>query len=190
MSIDKNSTSYMKDYLKYALEFEKYVYIWSKAMDDANSRMKQIYDERRRLNNTKRQARNQLVSLENVNDEQRQLKEREAVRYRKKAKNALIIGLVFFSILPICLIARFFYKNKAENLEEEAKQLTDKNSLRRQIVMLQAKEDNAENDWIVNNVEEGTINKKQNEIRDALVAAQDNLKIYIRKMFYRKNTEI
>lgn len=175
MSVNKNSLPYMKEYLKYALEFEKYVYIWSKAMDDANYRMKQIYDNRRRLNSTKRQARNQLDSLDNASKEQRQSKECEAARYRKKAKIALIIGFVFFSVLPICLVVRYVYKNKAENLEEEAKQLTNKNSLRRQEEILQAQESDSENDWVVNVVEESVINKKQEEIQNALIIAKNNL---------------
>ena len=113
MAVNKNSVSYMKGYLKHAIEFEKYVYIWSQAMDEVNSRMRQIYSERRRLENTKETARKRLTSLEDTNERQRKYKESEAVRYRKNAKIALILGFVFIAVLPICLGVYFFNRNKA-----------------------------------------------------------------------------
>lgn len=175
MAVNKNSVSYMKGYLKHAIEFEKYVYIWSQAMDEVNSRMRQIYSERRRLENTKATARNRLTSLEDTNERQRRYKESEAVRYRKNAKIALILGFVFIAILPICVGVYFFNKNKAICLEEEAKQFASKASARRQEMILQAQESEAENDWIVNNIEETVVNQRQEEIHNALIAAKNNL---------------
>lgn len=99
MAVDKNSVSYMKDYLKYAVEFEKYVYIWSKAMDEVNCHMRQIYNERTRLENTKTAATGRLVSLGDVNEQQRRYKENEAARYRKKSKNTLVVCAVLFAVL-------------------------------------------------------------------------------------------
>ena len=175
MAIDKNSVSYIKEYLKYALEFEKYVYIWSQAMDEVNSRIRQIYSERKQLENTKVTARQRLTSLEDTNERQRRYKESEASQCRKNARTALILGFVFIVILPICIGIHFFYKNKAATLEEEAKQLSSEASAKRQKIILQAQESQAENDWIVNNVEETVINQRQEEIHNALVAAKNSL---------------
>ena len=186
-----NDPEFMKEYLKHAFEFEKYVYIWSQSMDEVNSRMKQIYNERRRLETTKERAKNLLISLEDTNEQQRKYKESEAKRYRKKAKNSLIVGFVFIPILPFCLGIHFFNKNKAICLEEEAKQLANKASARRQEMILKAQKSEAENDWIVNNIEETVVNKRQEEIHNALIAAKNNLmQIYSENVLPQKYRDI
>ena len=42
-------------------------------------------------------------------------------------------------------------------------------------MILQAQESQAENDWIVNNIEETVVNQRQEEIHNALVAAKNSL---------------
>ncbi len=220
MAVDKSSVSYMKGYLKHAIEFEKYVYIWSQAMDEVNCRMRQIYSERKRLESTKATARTRLASLDDTNERQRRYKESEAARYRKKSKNALvttvvllillfligvgigyallndpdttfiiprgavipvlgvtvmIVGSLFTGILPICLGVFFSNKSKAVRFQKEAKQLASRASGRRQEIILQAQESEAENDWIVNNIEESVVSQRQEEIHNALITAKNNL---------------
>ena len=220
MAVNKNSVSYMKDYLKHAVEFEKYVYIWSQAMDEANCRMKQIYNERKRLESTKATTKARLESLDETNERQRRYKESEAARYRRKSRNAcittvallallfligagigysllndpdttfaiprgavipvlgltvMIVGSLFTGILPICLGVFFSNKNKAAQFEKEAKQLASRSSSRREEILLQSQENEAENDWIENIIEESAVSQRQEEIHNALIAAKNNL---------------
>lgn len=220
MDIDKNSISYMKGYLKHAVEFEKYVYIWSRAMEDVNERMGQIYSERRKLMGAKDAIKNKLNSLDDINERQRKYKEHEAARYRKKKKNTLvttfvILGVLFFlgcgighmllkdpnatfiiprdsvipviglvvmiagslftGILPICIGVFLKNKNKATRYEKEAKELASKSSCRRQEIILQAKESEAETEWSGNMMEETVISKRQEEIYEELQNAKNNL---------------
>lgn len=83
----------------------------------------------------------------------------------------LFIGSLFTGLVPICLIISIYSKNKASNLEKES----SKASQRRQEVLLKAQKDEAENDWIVNIIEESVINKEQDEIHRQLQIAQNNL---------------
>ena len=99
MAVNKNSVSYMKEYLKYAVIFEKYVKIWSGAMDEVNVRMKQIYTERTKLEELKQNAQARLASLDSTTERQRRSKEYEADRYRRKAKTALTVGLALMAVL-------------------------------------------------------------------------------------------
>lgn len=220
MAVDKNSIVYMKGYLKFALEFEKNVYIWSQAMNKANSRMKQIYSERKSLEDRKTKTKNHLDSLGASNERQRIQKESEAANYRNKAKNNLIaiavslivlfilglilgyavinqpdvtlsipekfvmpllgfatmiIGSLFTGLLPACLGRYVSNKKYAASLEEEAKELASGDSCRRKEILLRELESEAENDWIVNNIEEAVVVERQEEIQKALIAAKNNL---------------
>lgn len=220
MAINKNSVSYMKGYLKHAVAFEKYVYIWSQAMDDANRRMKQIYSERKRLESAKAAASTRLASLDDTNERQRGYKESEAAKYRKKSKNifittavllallfligagigyallndpdttfiiprgavipvlgltVMILGSLFTGILPICLGIFFSNRSKAARFEKEAKQLASRASGRRQEIILQAQESEAENAWVTNILEESAVSQHQEEIHNALISAKNSL---------------
>ena len=48
-----DNVSFMIDYLKYAVQFEKYVYIWSNAMDEANDQMHLLNNRQRELQQQK-----------------------------------------------------------------------------------------------------------------------------------------
>lgn len=101
MSVDKTSVSYMKEYLKYALEFEKYVYIWSRSLNDANSRMKELFAERKQLETARANTIHRLNSLEDTSERNRAKKEREASYYRKKSYKTLAVSLLF-AIMFLC----------------------------------------------------------------------------------------
>ncbi len=220
MAVDKSSVSYMKDYLKYALEFEKYVYIWSQTMNDINDRMRQLYSERKRLETIRSSTQNSLSSLDTVNNRQRKYKEQEAERYKRKAKNSItvtivilavlfvigcgigasllsnpnqeftipkalvmpilglavmVIGSLFTGVLPICIGVIISNKSKASRFAQEAKQMNSQASRRRQEIILQARESDVDNDWAVNVIEESAINKRQEEVHEALLTAKKNL---------------
>lgn len=97
MAVDINSVAYMKEYLKYALEFEKYVYIWTKAMDEANARMRQIYNEKNQLESVITTATDTRYS--DVLYQQKSFNQKELSKYKKKSKNVLTFIIVFLLIL-------------------------------------------------------------------------------------------
>lgn len=96
------SASFMKDYLKYALEFEKYVYIWTNSMNKANEQMRSIYSRRSELENIRTSAHDSLESLDSRYKTQQNYNEQEAKRYKKKSHALLCVilidFLVFFSV--------------------------------------------------------------------------------------------
>lgn len=94
MSIDKNNVSYIKEYLKYALEFEKYVYIWTNSMNKANKQMNEIYSRRSKLDSIRNSAHSSLASLDARFSSQQNYNSKEAVRYKKKARSALIVLII------------------------------------------------------------------------------------------------
>lgn len=220
VAINSNGVTYMKGYLQHAITFEKNVYIWSQAMRDINKRVERLYSERARLEAIKTATTRSLASLNNSNDALQKSKERDAVKYKKRSKTALIvmfvamiilfglgcgvglllinnpnttlavpkgavipilgiaflvIGSLFTGIVPICLGVSIFSKNKSSSLENEARALSSRASQKRQEVLLKAQEDEAENDWIVNVIEESVISKEQDEIHKQLQIAQSNL---------------
>lgn len=174
MAVNKSSVAYMREYLKHALEFEKYVYIWSCAMNNANSRMEKICSEKRQLQNKRDNAIAQLDSFDIDLAKARELKESEARRYRKRAKIALFVGIAECFLLPICLYFRSVSKEKAEALEAEAAKL-NRDSMKMHEMLLQEQEKEAEKGLAANNIEETAVNQKQEEIHKALVVARSNL---------------
>ncbi len=93
MENGKNNVAYMKTYLRYALEFEKYVYVWTNSMNEANKRMRVICDKRQKLESVQRMTQYQLDSLEEQNQQECIKWEKEAKRYRKSFFIALAIAV-------------------------------------------------------------------------------------------------
>lgn len=106
MQIDKNSVPFMKDYLKHALEFEKYIYIWSNSMDMADVQMQTIYTKRRKVEDEYDSVRNSLDSLDARYAVLQSLDEIQATEYKKKKKKNLLKFVV--AITVILLIFAFF----------------------------------------------------------------------------------
>lgn len=104
MVADKTDVSFMQEYLAQAVEFEKYVYIWSNAMANANSRMRDIYSRRGKLEEIRDSSRSALDSLSDNIKRCKAALGRAAKSYKRKATVALVITLVDFAI---CLIACF-----------------------------------------------------------------------------------
>ncbi len=232
MAINKSNVSYMKDYLKYALEFEKYVYIWSNTMNNINGRARQLYSERKHLEEVCSSANKSLSSLSEVNNRQQKIKEQEAERYKRKAKNSVIalivillvlfilgcgigfsflrnpdqsfaipraavapvlgltvmvFGSLFSGILPICVGNITSNKNKAAQFAEEANQLRSRSSQKRQEIILSSQKDEAESNLAANIIEVSVINKRQEEVHEALLTAKQNLaQIYSENVLHTK----
>ncbi len=94
MVVDKNSVSYMQDYLNYAMQFEKYVYIWETAMRNVNARLQRLCAEENRLEQQKAQSNVSLQYLDAKYERQKNQKQQEAQNYKKSANKALAVILV------------------------------------------------------------------------------------------------
>lgn len=145
MSLDKNSVPYMTEYLKYALKFEKYVYIWSQALDEANARMRHVYNNRKQLMAAKKNVQNRLAVLEHSVEAEKQ-------QHDKKSFGGML----------------FAKRKEAKHLEAQA-------SFKRQETILQAQEAKVTNELTENNSEETALIELQDEIYEALLAAKNNL---------------
>lgn len=190
----------MKDYLKYAVEFEKYVYIWSRAMTQANDRKRQIYSDYQNIKKLQTSNGNRLSGLNLSFETQRRMKERDIDLYKKKANTAtgvLAVSLVFmillyifldfyyfivlsvfgvFVVLPICLGVIIHNKVKIAQLKKEVDGLMQSDSGRRQEIIMQARENQYEDKLNENRNEEALISKQQQDIQSSLLIAQKNLR--------------
>jgi len=98
----------MKEYLKFVIEFEKYVYIWSNAMDKANERMRLIHKRRQELDRIKANSTNQLNNIDDRFARQNRIKDNEAKRIKKSANSARTVLIIFILISILVGCAIFF----------------------------------------------------------------------------------
>lgn len=93
----------MKAYLQHAVVFEKNVYIWSHAMNEANARVQHLYSERKRLEALKNAAHGALSALKDSKPSDdaaiKKQKESDALKYRAKAKISMIIAVITLLVL-------------------------------------------------------------------------------------------
>ncbi len=115
MAVNKSSVAYMKDYLKYALDFEKYVYIWSTSMNNANDQMRSIYFQRNQLENIRDSAHKSIVSLDTRYSNRQRHSANEAIRYKKKAHNSLIVLIIDLLICLMFGIWMFNFGMRSDN---------------------------------------------------------------------------
>ncbi len=91
-----DNVSFMIDYLKYAIQFEKYVYIWSNAMEEANDQMRVINNRQRDLQQQKQalNGRQSDFSFE-VTQKTNEISKRKKSRrmYRMVALLAVVLSL-------------------------------------------------------------------------------------------------
>lgn len=100
MEVKRTSVPYMENYLKYALTFEKYVYIWQRAMNEANSQIYIVNNEIERQQSTLSSAQYDLNNLDKSIEATHKSKRKTAQRY---IIQALIALLVFLIALALCL---------------------------------------------------------------------------------------
>lgn len=92
--------SFMKAYLQYALEFEKYVYIWQNALNEANDQMRNIYSLRKKIEGEQASIIDALETLDARYSRMREEKDRAAARSKKRSRVAFSILIV---VVIICL---------------------------------------------------------------------------------------
>lgn len=104
---DKNiSVDYMRDYLRFALEFEKYVYVWTNAMNQANSYMRKITNQKNEIERVRLNSANELKNLNLNFERKRKENESTANRYKKKAYISVIVTII--DIL-VCIVFGFAF---------------------------------------------------------------------------------
>lgn len=101
MSEKSPHVSFMKDYLKHALEFEKYVYIWSNSMNKANKQMRSIYSRRSELEGIRDSAHHALESLNSGCVNKRNEPDKEIAPYKNKAR--ITFGILIIDIIVIII---------------------------------------------------------------------------------------
>lgn len=199
MGTNNNSVAYMKTYLRYAAEFEKYVYIWSHAMNEANNRKKSIYDESQKLQQMQSSNENRLLGLDRSFDNKRRIIDREIKKYSKRTgisvaaifATVLLILLTYsvvkieytvymvicaiFFIFPVCLIITVKSRGKIAGLKKERDSFADSGSERRQAIIMQARGNDYEKRLSEAEIRKSEINMRQKEIQSALYEAKNNL---------------
>lgn len=101
----EDNLEYMREYLRYAMEFEKYVYIWSSAMDKVNSQMKKIYSERRNAQAEKNASQERLAGLEVEYSVKQADIDQKADLFDARAKKMKKTSTVAFVILMLIVAA-------------------------------------------------------------------------------------
>lgn len=106
--LDKSQDiNYIREYLKYALEFEKYVYIWENALKDYNNAMSVTLKNKELLQDLSAAAQ---LELNNLSEENRQQTENmQSIKEKNERKNNTantLIGIVV-TVLVIALILMF-----------------------------------------------------------------------------------
>ncbi len=101
MAINKTSVAYMKDYLKFALEFEKYVYIWSNAMIQTQKQLSDIRNHKNLIQQSQLSSQRQLSTLD-YDFEQYSINEQNVIlKYKNRSRIWLIVAIIWliFSVL-------------------------------------------------------------------------------------------
>lgn len=109
------SPASMKEYLKHALEFEKYVYVWSNAMNNANAEMKNIYAERAKLQRAYNDADISLGIMDDLYDSDRISNSNEAQKYSKRANIARTVWFVSLAFCALSSLAALMLLLKVKN---------------------------------------------------------------------------
>ncbi len=115
MGVNQNSLSFMKDYLKYALEFEKYVYIWTNSMNKVNEQMRSIYSRRTKLEDIRTSAHNAIENLDSRYSSQQNYNAKEADRYKKKANTARMVLIIDMLVCLLAGVGLFYHGMNVEN---------------------------------------------------------------------------
>lgn len=198
MGVNKNSVAYMRTYLKYAIEFEKYVYVWANAMESSNDRMREIFDERKILESAIAHSNYRAESYNYSNEQQRKQKETQKFKRNSICIPLIVIGIFFvlsfaavivldvsaeLAVLPINMMwpivlgIFIFYRIKASKTQQEATRLAQRSYEMQPQTMWNINPVDAENELMSNYMAETVVNQQQEEIHKALIEAKKNLQL-------------
>ena len=113
----EDNLKFMEGYLKHAMEFEKYVYIWSNAMNKANSQMKKIYSDRNSIQQNKNVALSRLSTIEAEYSEKQAEIDKKADLFdvrAKKAKKSSKVAFVLLVLIVAAGILGIIFSSKAQ----------------------------------------------------------------------------
>ena len=116
----------MKQYLWHAMQFEKYVYIWTKAMDAVNTQMKGIYTERDRLKQQLNRVADERQKIEGKfakksEGDQKRIKElEERIQICKKRRPKFLLLAILFAILAVWAVVFFSNGVAMSNTDTES----------------------------------------------------------------------
>lgn len=91
----------MKEYLRYVVDFEKYVWVWTNAMNEANRQLKNLYNRRNSLDNAVSQSINENNALTQRYNAQTNTRKNNSKKFLSRA---IISGIVFVIDVLILLI--------------------------------------------------------------------------------------
>lgn len=106
MQVITANVTNMVNYLKHALEFEKFVHVWTESMDEVNKRMENIYRTRRQLECAKAEKAQGQAKLLHRDDRPQLQFQQEAARFDKKAKQSLrflATGIILAAVLGVVI---------------------------------------------------------------------------------------
>lgn len=104
-----NNPNYMCRYLEYVVEFEKYVWIWTNAMNSANNKLKEIDSQKKQLNAEYAQQAYHYTAAS-------AMQEAEMNKRRKNAK--ISFAFILLSLLLLAIDGLAFYATYNYNLIE------------------------------------------------------------------------
>lgn len=99
MESKANNVAYMKEYLRQAMVFEKFVYIWNQSMNEANGYVKDVYNEKERLEQQELEACLEIQTYEPMEKSEYKKIYKEEKKERKRQKSFLKSTLSFIAFI-------------------------------------------------------------------------------------------
>lgn len=99
----ENDPLYMRQYLEYVVEFEKYVWIWTHAMNTANNQLQFLYKKRNSLDNAVLQGINENKTLNLNYSAQANMRKKDSKKFLKRS----VLSVIGFIIIIIVLLFIF-----------------------------------------------------------------------------------
>ena len=104
-----NNPVYMRQYLEYVVEFEKYVWVWKNAMNTVNNQLQNLYNKRNSLDASVAKSINESNAFNVKYHAQEKVRRENGKKFLKRA----VFSLVGFVIGGIILLALLFMGNEA-----------------------------------------------------------------------------
>lgn len=101
---NNNDPVYMSQYLEYVVEFEKYVWIWTNAMNTANNQLQKLYRKRNSLDNAVLQGINENKALNLRYAAQANIRKKDSKKFFKRAVLSVIGFIVIIMVLVVIFV--------------------------------------------------------------------------------------
>lgn len=98
-----NDPVYMSQYLEHVVEFEKYVWIWTNAMNNTNGQLQTLYKTRESLDNAVLQGINENKELNMRYTAQANIRKKDSKNLKKRA----VLSAVGFAVVIVALLFIF-----------------------------------------------------------------------------------